>query len=321
MLLKKITNYEANSVIYLISRPLFLGLGITRIITKVGADVWISIILGTLIGLIINYILLKLPKNNFIIVKVLNNLLLMYLSIALLIKLIASIYLGLTPTIILVLPFVILLYYTAIQGETCFYKTSSILLFINFFVYLTAIITLFPTVKIDNFLPIGTTPLKDIITGAIDYAIISTIPYNTIDDFKERYNYKMYLLSSLSLFILFIIITGSLGVNLAKLYRYPEYIIFKKISLLSFIENIENTIFCAWIFDTYVISAKAAINIKKETKTIGLIFALLIILIACFFLLDNIKATGFLILNYSYLLGALLIINVICKIIKKKTNH
>jgi hypothetical protein len=108
---------------------------------------------------------------------------------------------------------------------------------------------------------------------------------------------------------------------LAKLYRYPEYIIFKKISLLSFIENIENTIFCAWIFDTYVISAKAAINIKKETKTIGLIFALLIILIACFFLLDNIKATGFLILNYSYLLGALLIINVICKIIKKKTNH
>ena len=63
MHMKKVPSNQKNSIIYLMSRPLFLGIGFTRIINKVGYDVWISILIGTFISLLINYIFKRLPEE------------------------------------------------------------------------------------------------------------------------------------------------------------------------------------------------------------------------------------------------------------------
>ena len=61
--MKKITNYEYQSAIYLLSFPLFMGAGLSKLIAEAQSDIWLSIIIGTIFGLIINLILTKLPNK------------------------------------------------------------------------------------------------------------------------------------------------------------------------------------------------------------------------------------------------------------------
>ena len=62
--MQKITNIESKCMQYLLAFPLFMGIGLSKIIKTSGSDSWISILLGTIIGLIINYIMTKLPRKN-----------------------------------------------------------------------------------------------------------------------------------------------------------------------------------------------------------------------------------------------------------------
>lgn len=320
--MKKVPSNQKNSIIYLMSRPLFLGIGFTRIINKVGYDVWISILIGTFISLLINYIFKRLPEEANKYFKIGYNYVLLCLGTLIISKLISSIYLNFTPSFLVMLPFIIIIYYSAQKGKSTLYKVASIIIIINLIVLFVTCSTLIPTIHYDNFLPIGMAKPINIMIGALDYAIISSAPYITISNFNEEYNYKYYLLSSLSMLILFMIVVGSLGVNVASLYRYPEYIIFKKISLLSFIENIENIIFCAWIFDIYILCSMAALNIKKEINNLGLAFLLLLLIIFGSIYSQNIKAMSFFILEYPYLLGGSISIYILNKLIThlKKTK-
>lgn len=322
MNLKKITKFDNNCAQYLISRPLFLGIGITNIIKNVGSDLWISIIIGTILGLLINYLFTKLPQKEIKYVTVFYNFILLLLSAIIVTKLISSIYLTLTPCVVVMIPFLGLIYYMAQKDENSFYNTASIVLVLNIILFIITFFSLIPTIKIDNFLPIGTTSFSKILFSSFEFAIVSTIPYITINDFKERYNYKTYLFSCLTLLFIFITIIGSLGPNLAKVYRYPEYIILKKISILSFIENVENILFSMWLYDSFILCAKAGLNIKKKTNNKFLLITLLtILIIGNYVILNSLNNTIFLIDNFTYILTATLSIFFISKIylIIKKT--
>ena len=54
--MKKITNLEYQSLMFLLSFPLFMGIGISKMINCVGSDIWISMLIGTLIGVFIIFI-------------------------------------------------------------------------------------------------------------------------------------------------------------------------------------------------------------------------------------------------------------------------
>mgnify|MGYP003377633825 FL=1 len=73
----KYNKLEYNSALCLSSISLFLGIGISKIINSIGSNSWISIILGTAIGLLINYIFTKLPeKDNKIFIYIYSTILL-----------------------------------------------------------------------------------------------------------------------------------------------------------------------------------------------------------------------------------------------------
>ena len=119
----KYNKLEYNSALCLSSISLFLGIGISKIINSIGSNSWISIILGTAIGLLINYIFTKLPeKDNKIFVYIYSTILLT-LNLFLITKLISSIYLNRTPDIIVIIPLIILIYYISNKGINTILKT------------------------------------------------------------------------------------------------------------------------------------------------------------------------------------------------------
>ncbi len=317
--MKKITNLENISLIYLLTFPLFMGVGFSKIIKNVGSDAWISILIGTIIGLGINYIIKSMPKEDNKLFKLLYNICFLVIGTMLIGKLVSSIYLSRTPTYIVLIPGGYLIYYTSLKGRKTLYKSVSILVFLHIFLFLCAALTLIPTIKIDYFLPIMTTSINKILLSSLDFALISTSPMILINNFKEKYNYKIYLISALLLLIILLCTIGNLGIEVSKLYRYPEYMVFKRISILNFIENIENILFTLWIINIFVLTSLSCINIKEITNN----KFLLIILIIMIYLLDKYalntyKVTDFYLKYYTYMLLIIMLLFLLSKIFKKK---
>ena len=303
----KYNKLEYNSALYLSSISLFLGIGISKIINSIGSNSWISIILGTAIGLLINYIFTKLPeKNNKIFVYIYSTILLT-LNLFLITKRISYIDLKRTPYIIVIIPLIIIIYYISNKRI----KIS----FIYTLIYLIPLTALAPKINIDEFIPLLTSNIYDIIKCSLTYAFISTTPFILFPKFKENYNYKSYLLSSILVLIIFVIIIGNLGTNLAKLYRYPEYMVFKEISLLGFIENIQNILSYLWLFCSFILSSMATYNIKRVSNNKILIITLLLMT----FILNNVLLKNYIYFEYitkyyGIILFSILILFLISKI-------
>lgn len=317
----KYNKLEYNSALFLSSISLFLGIGISKIINNVGSDSWISIIIGTLIGLLINYLYTKLPNHENKLFIYIYNVILLTINLLLITKLISSIYLNKTPNLIVILPIMLLLFYISNKGIQTIFKTSLLLLFIYLIIVLIPIISLTPNINIDEFKPLFTSNLTTIILNSIYYALISTTPFILFPKFKEYYNYKTYLLSSLLILLIFIIIIGNLGINLSKLYRYPEYMVFKEISLLGFIENIQNILSYLWLFCNFIFSSISTYNIKRISNNKILIITLIIItIILNIFLLNNYIYAEIITKYFIYILLFTIILYLLSKLIPQNKD-
>lgn len=314
----KYNKLEYNSALFLSSSSLFLGIGISNIINTIGSDSWISIILGTILGLILNYIYTKLPEKENKFIVYFYSFILLSLDILLITKLISSIYLNKTPDLLVLLPLILLEYYIANKGINTIFKTSLIIAFIYILIYLTPFLALAPKINIDEFKPILTSNFIDIIKCSFEYAFISTAPFIMFSKFKENYNYKTYLFSSLLILIMFVVIIGNLGTNLAKLYRYPEYMVFKEISLLGFIENIQNILSYLWLFSSFIFSSVATYNIKRvSNKPILIITMILVVLILNNIFLKSYIYTEYITKYYGLILLAIIILYFLSKLLSK----
>ena len=310
-----------NSSNFLLSFSLFIGLGITKIINTAGTDSWICIILGTLFGLIINYILTKLPTGENKTIEVITNTFLLLLAITTITKLITSVYLDKTNSLFIMLPLIGVIIYTSTKNNYCLFKVTSILSIIHLALYLFAFLSLVSTTNIDYFMPVLINSKLKVLFGSLEYALYSTIPLIVLPNYRKQYNYKQYLLSSLFLLIIFILIIGNLGIELAKNYRYPEYMIFKNIAILDFIENIENILFFMWIINIYTLTCHCSLNIKKIINMKGLIIILIIVtLFINKILINNYKSVKFFLDYFDIILILLLFIHILGKLLYKK-NH
>ena len=313
--MKKIDNLLFNNSLFLLPFSLFIGLGITRIINTAKTDSWISIILGTFIGLLINYLIKKLPNKDNKITTYLSNAALLLLGITIITKLVSSVYLDKTGNVIVMIPLLLLIYYSGQKTRYSLMKVISILNIIYIFMIIFAFSSLIPSINLDNFKPIGINNPLSILLGSLEYALYSTTPYIVLPEFNKKYNYKTYLLSSLFLLIIFIIIIGNLGIDLATNYRYPEYMIFKNIAILNFIENIENILFFVWIINIYTLTSHTSLNIKEIVKEKGLFITLIILALIINMFIINTYKTPIIFLNYlDYIILSILSIYILGKL-------
>lgn len=256
---------DFNILNYFNTRALFMGIGLSRIISQAHEYSYISIILGTLIGLFLLYLLKLEMKNSFI--NILLNSCIIIMSLVLLINMISTMYLTKMPKLLIGLPFVLLLLYLLNKKEIVLYRLSGIMLFFNLLCYLFAFFSLSRYFTFDNFYYTNVS-IKSVVTCALEFALYSITPtfLTRNSETKDINIYKMYLVSCFTMGIIFMLTYGILGANVSSIVRYPEYLILKEVSLTTAIQNIENIVSYMWIIDVFILLASCGNSIKNNVK-------------------------------------------------------
>ena len=331
--MKKLSTLQYCSLEYFLILSNNVGLTTYILFNNAKQDSLISIILGTILGLIPLSIYLKIinakPELNifekiedtFKTGKIIN--LILTLGIAFLIAInynnlinfISSQFLSKTPQIIISLSFLPAIIYILNKGTTVIGRTIFILLIISLLLLLLTILGLIWQIKIENIFPILENGIKNPLICSLIYVTLNTtplflltvIPKNDILD-KEKLNKRIiitYFLGNLVVLIIFFLTLSVLGANLANLYQYPEYDVLKKISLIGFIERTESIISLRWTFYVFTVTIlgilfitkyiKHTLKIKNEktNKKITLIISTIIVLWGKFIFQENIKFNKF----------------------------
>ena len=261
-----------NILTYFLTNTLFLGGGLSLIFKYANHDAYISIILGTLLGVIILYIIHKfvINKKLSIPIKILYYIYLLSIVFIVLITLstfISSYYLTKTPSIISCIPLIILAIYSSKNITKISYVAIPLFVIsISIIIFKSAI--LITDIKLNNIYPILSSNIYDLFKATFIYAIFSTTPsillLNEKVEFKKSLKY--YLISSILILITTFILITTLG-SLVKTLSYPEYSILRRVKLLNSIENIEGILAITWIFDIFITLSICSNKIKELSNT------------------------------------------------------
>ncbi|MDE6284918.1 MAG: GerAB/ArcD/ProY family transporter, partial [Bacilli bacterium] len=277
----KITETQNMQSKFLIGRSLFLGGGVSLIVSAGEKDAWIGVILGFLIGIGILYIYTKISDSiqgslhNHLLKKTPLNLLLrgillafylyfIFLLFLIFATFIYSYYLPFTKAIVSCLPFLILAIYLGSKGTNAIAKTAQILFWVGLLLIVTKISAVTPYVKIENFLPIYTISKNNLFITALNYATLTTTPYILMLEEKSSFktNMKSYCLIFVVIFVMIFSIIGCFGSNLVKTFSYPEFTVLRLINFFNFIQNVESFLAINWIFDIFIALTYASKKIK-----------------------------------------------------------
>ncbi len=321
--MKKSDESNYRSLTHFFSKALFLGIGIYKVLINARESAIFSLLIGTILGSIIIYIINKTSYYNSKGIKKIIMFILIYvlfiLGLAEFVNLISSIYLMDTDKFIILLPLLIVILYLNTKDITIHMKVSKILLSLSLCIFIINLISLIPNLDYLNYLPLFKVNIKNILFTSLEFALYSSVPniiYGGIKHNIKDYNKKIiisYLLSNLALTFVILLTQGTLGIELIDLFRYPEYIILKKISMLDFINNTENIFSFLWIFTMFIylsMCSKLLNDItytKFNNKYIYPIFIFISIYIINNIIFDNNIVSLFLI-NYLWLILLIILI-------------
>lgn len=301
---------EYNKLSYFSFRALFMGIGLSKILNSTHSYFFISIIIGTILGLLIMY-LYNNTANKYI--SIISNLLLLIMLFTIIINMISTMYLTDMSRLMIGIPFLLLIIYQITKPNVNIYRVANILLILNLTIYIFASFSLTKYIDLTN-IEFTNFNLKTIISNSILYALFSISPYifNKDENTIKYKSYKTYIISSITISLIFFFTISILGNSLIELYRYPEYIILKKVSFTNAIENIENIVCFMWIFDIYMLMINSANQIKNNVSNKILLY--LILISSLFIAIIILKYYQLTLLMYNYsgiVLGILLILNII----------
>ena len=279
-----------NLLVFFLTNALFLGGGISIIFSYTEKDSYIAFFLGTMIGIIILYIINKINHSNLstnILFKTLYLLFLLFIITILLISLstfLYSFFLPFTPVLISCAPLVLIACLFNSKSITKILYVAIPLFIFSIALILTKSILLIKEVDFNNIAPIFTVKYSNFIKGIITYAVLATTPNLLLinEETSFKISLKYYLIASSLLFIFILLINLVLG-NLSIIFSYPEYAVLRRIKVLDFIENIENFVSITWIFDIFITLSLASLKLKQTLNTnnkyISAIIALIILVI------------------------------------------
>jgi len=336
-----------SSIVFFLTKSLFLGFGVSLLFLEMDKDCYIGAILGLILGLILNfgytYIIrekkeksLKDILKNDKILGFITRVLLFLTSFIILIYIlviykifVTSFLLVNTPAIYVTIPFIILGAYCAFKGLRVISRVAGSLLPLSIILSIITFISLTGYCETTNFLPILTSRPFNILTTALTFAGISSLPnILTLHFNKDTKGYiKMYILASMILILTLIYVNGVFGEALVKIFRFPEYMILKQLKLLNFIEKVENILSIAWAFDLFITCSMAIFSMKellpkKKSKLITSI-----ILATTIYFTDKVFAFNYInelkiyyILPYISVIIPIITILLMLYLVKKKKN-
>ena len=329
--MKKSDEKNYLSLTHFFSKALFLGIGVSKVLVDAKESAIISILLGTFIGSLILLFLSKLSfnkTNKFR--KIVMIILLYFMLIIGLVEfttLTSSIYLIDLKKYFIMFPTLLLLIYMNTKDIGVHMKVSNILFIISLFIFIIAFLALVPKVDYLNLLPLFNTSFKNILFTSLEFSLFSVVPnilYGYLDYNNSKKLIKNYLISNLFLALVIVVTQGILSVELVKMFKYPEYIVLKKISLLDFVNNVENIISFLWIFTIFMylsMCSKEIYDISYELfnkKYIYPIFLLISMYFISNYCLDNVIFLLFLYNNLWLILLVILVIYILVNIVSLK---
>ncbi len=272
-----------NKLTYFITRSSMFGIGFFLLFKNASKDAWISVLLGTLLGVIILYIYKHLKdffKNTnmrdllskttfgkiYLVIFTIFYMFLILMILILLPMFVNSFYLLYTPKILVVIPFLLLALYISSKEKRVLESLSSLLCFFSVIIIIIYALFLTKYLEFDHLLPIYSERSFNIIKVALIYASITSIPqiitinYSS-NSFKD--DLKDYLMGTFFTFLITLFTILSLGDPLIRIYSFPEYAVLKQIKILDFIENIENLSTFIWYFDMFITLSSLTTNLKE----------------------------------------------------------
>ena len=321
------------------SKALFMGIGISNILLKAKESTIFVIILGTLFG---TFLLTLINKFNYKNIKGFRKLcmfiliyILLIIGLEELINLISSIYLIDNNKFFITIPLLLVIIYLNSKDIDVNLKISSILVIVCNSIYLLSVLGLLGEIKFLNYLPLFNISFDKVLLYSFEFAIYSVTPNILFGGIKHNvtnFNSKLikkYILSNLVLTSIFLLTQGVLGIELVNLFKYPEYVILKKINLLDFINNVENILSFCWLFMIFMylsICSKELYDISYSVTKKKYIYPIFL-LISIYFISSNLyDNVNFLIFMYNNLwlfcIGIILLYFIInFKSLKKRKNE
>ena len=276
-------NKENFTLVYFLTRPIFLGNILAPIIGMTGSDALICFLLGNILGLFFIFILNKARLHNkfYRFLKILLYLLFIVISTYTIEVFINDFFLLETPKWIIIATSIILCLYASKKDLKVIKYTSVILFILNIFTLTISFISLLSYVNVSSLTPFFTSKITSIIKGSLIYASLSTIPHVLVSEEKLplKSHLKCYLLSSFLCSLIGFFVLTVLTPEVAKIYRFPEYILLKRIRLFNFIENFENILSTTWYLDYFIFLTLTFKNLNKELNNNKIVFYSLIILV------------------------------------------
>lgn len=316
-------NKENFSLVYFLTRPLFLGIAFSLLFNQCGSDAIISCVLGSILGCALIFLINKMQfnENNYKIIQLIIYIYFLLLSIMILESFISSFFLKSTPKIIIIAPSLLLCLYTSFKKMDTIKRSTFLLVFLGITIFLIAAISLGSFFTISNITPLFTSKVSSIFKSSIIFASLSACPHILLkeENIPIKKHIKYYLVSCLVHTLVCICILGTLTPNVAKIYSFPEYMVLKRIKIFSFIENIENILTAIWYIDLFVfitLILKRIYNILKNK--ISFYFAVIgTTLFTTYFIVNNYYRVIFLYHYTPYIL--LIMLFILCFSIRKKS--
>lgn len=350
---KKISSLQVGVILSFIILSTVTWIGLENIIIISGRDAYISVIVAGILGIIPLFMIIKInDKDNYldikeIIIKIFGKYIGTFINIIVdvivliigivtmygLSNFIISQFLSDTNVIYISIVIGVIVLYAVSKGLDVIARTGVLLLIINVILFSVANISLIPEIDIDYIKPFLEYGIKSPIWGGIllfftnivPIYMLLMIPRSRITDKNKYNNYLIlfYIFSIVTGFITTFITISALGINLAKMYQYPEYIILKRISLFGFLDRIENIICIEWIFRGFMMLCMVVYYISNSihkdgnSRLLGFIITSIIIAISLLYFKNN-TIFGYFILNiYPYINMVLFMIFIIIGIVKR----
>ncbi len=236
-----------------------------------------------------------------------------------------------------------ILAFAVCKGKEIICRTSLVLYFILIFSFIIGFSLLIPEIDPENILPIISVSKSKIITLALTIPSYFILPLTAIlcikrNDITDKHKLTKsliiaYITGAILIFIFYFFIISIYGIDLASIFIYPEYVLFKKINLFNFIQRVENIMstsffissfsgicFIVYFIKTYI---KDTLKIKNKNKINITTFIITIaISFTSIYFFTNYKIQ-ILILKFPYIFGLIfpvLIINFILIKIKRDKN-
>ena len=316
----KISSLQISILTFFLSQVAFFPV-ISQILFDISKqDIWISTILGIVIGFVIIklFLTIQTKKKEMTIFeycvhrtgRVFGNVIniLLCLTVLFIITLVFSkfcIFLNINylpelPILVLGLFLLIVSIYAVSKGFETISRTSQLLAILSIIIFIIGFVLLIYYTDINNIKPILSSGVSNIVKSSLIYSLSSVIPVflllaTTKTEVTNIDNYNKsvilgYIISSIITFLILIITILVLGSNLSIAFEYPEYIALKQIQFFHFVERLENFFSIIWIFNVFILLTMGIyfidefirFNFKVNNRKNNFILVLILVIILLF---------------------------------------